>query len=59
MPVSQAIFAASRATSLIPLQVGLAIATDNRLALKWLNSILSRLGFDVSYDEVLNSIDSL
>ena len=50
--ISQALFAASKARSLIPLQFGLAVATDNRLASKWLNTILSRLGFSVSYDEV-------
>lgn len=50
--ISQALFAASKARSLMPLQFGLAVATDNRLASKWLNTILSRLGFSVSYDEV-------
>ena len=44
MSVSQAISAAARTRSLMPLQFGLAVATDNRLASKWLNTILSRLG---------------
>ena len=44
MPVSLAISAAARTRSLMPLQFGLAVATDNRLASKWLNTILSRLG---------------
>ena len=35
---------ASKARSLMPLQFGLAVATDNRLASKWLSTILSRLG---------------
>ena len=50
--ISQVLFAASEARSLMSLQFGLAVATDNRLASKWLNTILSRLGFSVSYDEV-------
>ena len=58
MSVSQVIFAASRTRSLMPLKLGLAVATDNPLASKWMNTILSRLGFGVSYDEVLNSVDS-
>ncbi|XP_076800982.1 uncharacterized protein LOC143445626 [Clavelina lepadiformis] len=51
--LSQALFAATRTRSLMPLQFGLAIATDNHLSLKWLNTLLSRLGFAVSYDEVI------
>ena len=50
--VSQAIFAGARPRSIMPLQFGLAVATDNRLASKWLSTLLSRLGFAVSYDEV-------
>ena len=46
--ISQAHFAASKARSLMPLQFGLAVATDNRLASKWLNTILYRLCFSVS-----------
>ena len=45
--ISQALFAASKVRSLMPLQFGYVVATDNRLASKWLNAILS-----VSYDEV-------
>ena len=44
MSISQAISAAARTRSLMPLQSGLAVATDNRLASKWLNTTLSRLG---------------
>ena len=50
--ISQALFAVSKARSLMPLHFGLAVASDNRLALKWLNTVLSRLGFSGSYDEV-------
>ena len=36
----------------LPLQFGLPIILDNHLASKWLNNILYKLGFAVSYDEV-------
>ena len=36
----------------MPLQFGLAAAVDNHLALKWLNNLLYKLGFAVSYNEV-------
>ena len=50
--ISQTIFSATRPRSLMPLQFALAIATDNRVASKWLDVVLSKLGFAVSYDEV-------
>ena len=50
--VSHDFFTTSKAISLMPLQIGLAVASDNRLASKWLNTIFSALGFSVSYDEV-------
>ena len=50
--ISQAIVAGAQPKSIMPLQFGLAVAVDNRLASKWLNILLSRLGFAVSYDEV-------
>jgi len=53
MTISEAIFSATRTRSAMPLQLGLAVAVDNQLASKWLNSLLSRLGFAVSYDEVI------
>lgn len=51
--ISQAIFAATRPRSLMPLQVGLAISTDNKLASKWLNTQLHKLGFAVGYDKFI------
>ena len=51
--LSQAIFAGARPGSVLPLQFELAVAADNRLASKWINIILSRLGFAVSSDEVI------
>ena len=51
--ISQAIFAATRPRSIMPLQFGLAISTDNQIGSKWLNTLLSKLGFAVSYDEVM------
>ena len=50
--VSQTIFLATRPRTLMPLQFALAVATDNHIASKWLNTVLSKLGFAVSYDEV-------
>ena len=52
--ISQTIFPATRPRSLLPLQFALAVATGNRIASKWLNTVLSKLGFDVNYDEVNN-----
>ena len=50
--ISQTIFSATRPRSLMPFQFELAVATDNRIASKWLSTVLSKLGFAVSYDEV-------
>ena len=50
--ISQTIFSATRTRSLMPLQFALAVATDNRTASKWLNTVLSKLGFAVRYDEI-------
>ena len=36
----EAIYSATRRGSLMPLQVGLVVAVDNRLASKWLNNLL-------------------
>ena len=36
----------------MPLQFGLEITADNQLESKWLNILLSRLGFVVSYNEL-------
>ena len=35
----------------MPLQFALAVARDNRIPLKWLNAVLSKLGFAVNYKE--------
>ena len=48
--ISQTIFSATRPRSLMPLQFALAVATDNRIASKWLNTVLSKLDFAVSYN---------
>ena len=50
--IAQTIFSATRPRSLMPLQFALAVAADNRIASKWLNIVLSKLGFAASYDEV-------
>ena len=50
--ISQTIFSATRTSSLMLLQFALAVATDNRIASKWLNTVLSKLGFAVRYDEI-------
>ena len=50
--ISQTIFSATRTRSLMLLQFALAVATDNRIASKWLNTVLSKLGFAVRYDEI-------
>ena len=34
----------------MPFQFTLAVARDNRIALKWLNTVLSKLGFAVNYE---------
>ena len=52
MSISQAIVAAARPRTIMPLLFGLAISTDNLIGSKWLNNILSKMGFAVSYDEV-------
>lgn len=52
MSISQAIVAAARPRTIMPLLFGLAISTDNHIGSKWLNNILSKMGFAVSYDEV-------
>ena len=36
----------------MPLQFTLAVATDNGIGSQWLNTVLSKLGFAVRYDEV-------
>ena len=51
--ISQSIFSAVHPRSVMPLQLGLAVATDNRLSSKWLSNILHKLGFTVSYDELI------
>ena len=38
--LSEAIYSATRRGSLMPLQVGLVVAVDNRLASKWLSNLL-------------------
>ena len=50
--LSQALFAATRPRSIMPIQFGLAVLTDNQIGSKWLNVLLARLGLAVSYDEV-------
>ena len=35
----------------MPLQFALAVARDNPIPLKWLNAVLSKLGFAVNYKE--------
>ena len=52
MTLSQAIVSATRPRTIMPLQFGLAVCTDNQIGSKWLNVLLSRLGLAVSYDEV-------
>ena len=49
--LSQAIFAASRPRTVMPLLFGLAVTADNRMSSKWLNNVLYKCGFAVSYDE--------
>ena len=49
---SQAIFATSRPRTVMPLLFGLTVAVDNRMSSKWLNNVLYKCGFAVSYDEV-------
>ena len=50
--LSEAIHSATRPRSLTPYQLWLAVAVDNHLASNWLNNLLYKLGFAVSYDEV-------
>ena len=50
--ISQTIFSATRPRSLTPLQFTLAVAIDFYIASKRLNTVLSKFGFAVSYDEV-------
>ena len=52
LSLSQALFTATRPRSIMLLQYGLAVAVDNRLASKWLNNRLYKLGLATSYDEV-------
>ena len=42
--LSQAIFAASRPRTVIPLLLGLAVAADNRMSSKWFNNVLCKSG---------------
>ena len=58
MSISEDIFSATRTRSVMPLQLGLAIAADNQLATKWLNILLNKLGFAVSYNEVNNLVNT-
>ncbi|XP_057301367.1 uncharacterized protein LOC130635869 [Hydractinia symbiolongicarpus] len=51
--LAQAIVAATRPRSIMPIQFGLAVCTDNKIGSKWLNILLSKLGLAVSYDEVV------
>eukprot|EP00794_Sanderia_malayensis_P002755 gene2755-3185_t len=53
MSISQALVAATRPRTIMPLQFGLAVCADNRIGSIWLNTVLSNLGFAVSYDEVI------
>lgn len=50
--LSQAVVAATRPRTIMPLQFSLAVSVDNRVGSKWLNTVLSKMGFAVSYDEV-------
>ena len=50
--LSQAIFAASRPRTVMPLLFGLAVAADYQMSSKWLYNVLYKYGFAVSYDEV-------
>ena len=52
MPISQAIVAAARPRTMMTLLFGLAISIDSLIGSRWLNNILSKMGFAVSYDEV-------
>ena len=50
--LSQSIFAASRPRTVMPLLFGFAVVADNPMSSKWLNNVLYKCGFAVSYDEV-------
>ena len=52
----QAIFAASKPRTVLPLLFGLAVSADNRISSKWLGNVLYKCGFSVSYDEVSKSL---
>ena len=52
--IGQCILKAMKPNSVIPpLQFGLGVEVSNAMGSKWLNNELSRLGFALSYDEVL------
>ena len=42
--IAQALFAATRPRSVMALQFGLAVSTDNDFSSKWLNTLLSKWG---------------
>ena len=50
--LSQAFFAAPRPRTVMPLLFELAVAAENRTSSKWLNNVLYKYGFAVSFDEV-------
>ena len=52
MSISQAIVTAARPRAMMALLFGLAIFIDNLIGSRWLNNMLSKMGFAVSYDEV-------
>ena len=52
----QAVFAASKPRTVLSLLFGVAVAANNQMSSKWLNSVLYKYGFAVSYDEVSKSL---
>ena len=54
--LSQAIFATSRTRTAMPLLIGLAVAAHSRISSKWLNNVLYKCEFPVSYEEVSKSL---
>ena len=50
--LSRAIFADSRPRTVMPLLFGLAVSADNRMSSKWLNNVLYKCVFAVTYDKV-------
>ena len=56
----QAILAASKPRTILLLLFGLAIcyfvAADNQMSSQWLENVLHKCGFAVSYDEVSKSL---